>query len=156
MLPSWFVLAQQQIGVREVPGPASHPQIVAYHQSTNLARVAAGKDESPWCSSFVNWTLEQSGYVGTDSALARSWLKWGMELPEPWVGAVTIIKRKETGPDGATGSASGYHVAFLAPGSHSGSVRLLGGNQSDQVKYSLFALSRYDVLGYHWPIVRAA
>jgi uncharacterized protein (TIGR02594 family) len=150
--PSWLDIAEIEIGVTETPGPGNTDRVLEYHRSTNLARIAAGKDQTPWCSSFINWCLEQAGYVGTDSAAARSWLSWGMELPEPWLGCITVIQRIEAGPDGATGSATGNHVAlYLGPG-----LRLLGGNQADRVKISVFTPARYKVLGYRWPVLRAA
>lgn len=104
----------------------------------------------PWCSSFVNWVIEQSGRRGTDNALAKSWLKWGTALTEPQEGAVTVIKRKNASSDAATGSSTGFHVAFYVS-STATHIRLLGGNQSDEVRYSNFALKSYEVKGYRWP-----
>lgn len=45
---------------------------------------------------------------------------------------------------------TGFHVGFYVSSSPT-SLRLLGGNQSDQVKYSNFALEKYDVKGHYWP-----
>jgi uncharacterized protein (TIGR02594 family) len=149
--PSWFQIARNEIGVREISGPANHPRILSYHESTNLNRRAAGLETTPWCSSFCNYCLEQAGYIGTDSAVAKSWVSWGMELPEPWLGCITVVKKRDDGPDGATGSASGWHVAFWA-----GLNRLLGGNQANRVKYSHFGLDRYDYMGFRWPVHRRA
>jgi len=72
----------------------------------------------------------------------------GLTLPRR--GAVTVIHQKEKGNDFATGSATGYHVAFYVSSSVT-HVRLLGGNQSNSVKYSNFSLSGYDVKAYRWP-----
>lgn len=157
MTPTWMMIAESELGVKEVSGKEHHPRILQYHNSTTLRRIAAGKDETPWCSSFVNWCLEGAGYVGTDSARARSWLWWGAELVEPRLGCVTIIKRRARGADAATGGRLGYHVGFYAdPKISGGYTRLLGGNQRDQVKYSSYPEDKYEIKGYRWPIERQA
>jgi hypothetical protein len=64
--------------------------------------------------------------------------------------AVVVIKKKNATSDKSTGSTSGFHVGFYVSSSPT-SLRLLGGNQGDQVKYSNFPLEKYDVKGYYWP-----
>jgi uncharacterized protein (TIGR02594 family) len=141
-------IAQAELGIHENALPGQHNQrIIEYHKTTTLK---AKTDETPWCSAFVNWVITTSGFKGTNSALAKSWLNWGKKLDNPVFGAITIIKRKSAGSDAATGSSTGYHVAFYTSATE-GRVRLLGGNQSDQVKYSNFSLSKYDVKGYRLP-----
>jgi uncharacterized protein (TIGR02594 family) len=131
--------------VREdsLPGH-NNSRILEYHQTTTLR---ASDDETPWCSSFVNWTLRQAGRRGTNSAAAKSWLDWGSPVVAPLPGDVVVIKKKTPGVARATGSFSGYHVGFYisATPTH---VRLLGGNQSDSARYSNFPLSTYEVQGY--------
>lgn len=146
--PTWMAIARAELGVHEEGLPGVHNQrIIEYHSKTSLG---ASTDETPWCSSFVNWVMDQAGYHGTNSALAKSWLDWGTTLSEPEEGAIVVIKKKSGGGDQATGSSTGYHVAFFVSKTSS-YIRLLGGNQSDQVKYSNFSLSSYDVKGYRWP-----
>jgi uncharacterized protein (TIGR02594 family) len=144
----WMPLAEAELGVHENAAVGRHnSRIIEFHRSTTLR---ATEDEVPWCSSFVNWVMTQAGRTGTNSAAAKSWLNWGATLTTPQVGAITIIKKKAAGADQATGSSSGFHVGFFVSGSAT-QVRLLGGNQSDSVKYSSFSLSKYDVKGYRWP-----
>jgi uncharacterized protein (TIGR02594 family) len=147
--PPWMAVAEAELGVHENASPGEHNQrIIEYHDTTTLK---AREDEVPWCSSFVNWALQKAGYAGTRSAAAASWLKWGHDLgAEPRPGAVTVICKKSAGADAATGSFSGYHVAFYVSSTPT-HVRLLGGNQSDSVKYSNFALAAYEVKAYRWP-----
>jgi uncharacterized protein (TIGR02594 family) len=142
-------IAVAELGVHENALPGQHnARIVEYHQTTTLRATA---DETAWCSSFVNWVVVRSGRRGTSSAAARSWLEWGTAVDPPRPGAVTVIKKKSATHDAATGSTSGFHVGFYV--SHTPThVRLLGGNQSDQVKYSNFALASYDVRGHRWPV----
>jgi uncharacterized protein (TIGR02594 family) len=145
---SWLDIAKVELGVHEDALAGHHTQrILEYHETTTLK---ATTDETPWCSSFVNWVMKKAGWKGTNSAAARSWLDWGTGLPDAREGAVTVIKKKNATSDAATGSTSGFHVAFYIA-SLPGHVRLLGGNQADQVKYSNFSLEAYDVKGYRWP-----
>jgi uncharacterized protein (TIGR02594 family) len=144
----WMDVAVAELGVHENSLPGQHnARIVAYHQTTTLR---ATDDETPWCSSFVNWVMKQSGRTGTGSAAAKSWLNWGVATTTPTLGTVVVIKKKTPGLTQATGSATGYHVAFFVSQSPT-HIRLLGGNQSDQVRYSNFALASYEVQGYRNP-----
>ncbi|HYD54446.1 MAG TPA: TIGR02594 family protein [Gemmatimonadaceae bacterium] len=148
MRRDWMEVARAELGVHERRGGDHEARIVEYHRSTTLR---ATDDETPWCASFVNWVLLQAGYRGTNSARARDWLAWGRPIETPREGAVTVLRRKEGGGhDASTGSSSGWHVAFYA-GGDAGTVRLLGGNQGNQVKYSTYSLDRYEVRGYRWP-----
>lgn len=151
--PTWLNVAESQLGVKEITGERHNPIVLEYHRTTTLSERAAGKDETPWCSSFVNWCLIKAGYKGTNNALARSWLQWGIELLEPQEGCITVIRRKQHGPDAATGSRRGFHVGFYV-GHSPHSIRLLGGNQRDQVKLSNYPLKVYELRGFRWPSVR--
>ncbi|QRN96372.1 TIGR02594 family protein [Archangium violaceum] len=144
----WMDIAFGEEGQREEDGAArNNSRIVEYHGATSLR---AKDDETPWCSSFVNWVMKEAGYTGTNNALAKSWLDWGETLDSPRYGAITVIKRKGAQRDAATGSSTGYHVAFYVD-STSTHIELLGGNQGDSVKRSKFSLGSYEVCGYRWP-----
>lgn len=144
----WMDIAIAELGIHEDSLPGQHTaRILEYHKTTSLQ---ATDDETPWCSSFVNWVMKKSGRQGTNSAAAKSWLSWGLEVTNPEPGTVVVIKKKTPGVTQATGSASGFHVGFfisLSP-TH---IQILGGNQADQVKYSSFPLSDYEVKGYRKP-----
>jgi uncharacterized protein (TIGR02594 family) len=137
----WFKIAQHELGVTEVPGPGDNPRIVEYLKSTTLGSPDNRNDETPWCSAFANWCMEQAGIKGTNSAWARSWLNWGREpTDEEWgEGIIVILER---------GANSG-HVGFLDDWDDN-RVRLLGGNQGDKVGYAWFPMDR--VLGYRVPV----
>ncbi len=142
---SWIDIAIAEIGVKENALPGKHhDRIVEYHKTATLK---ATQDETPWCSSFVNWVVIQAGDKGTNNALAKSWLNWGKALETPTRGCIVVIKKKTPGMTQATGSTTGFHVGFYV--SHTTThIKILGGNQGDQVKYSNFALSAYEVKGY--------
>ena len=149
VMAPWYDIAKAELGVRENSRKDIHnARILEYHATTTLK---ATTDEIPWCSSFVNWVVIQSGYKGTNNALAKSWLNWGAKVTTPVQGDVVIIKKKSNGSDNGTGSSTGYHVAFFDSKSAT-HIRLLGGNQRDSVKYSTFNLSRYEIKGYRRPL----
>lgn len=135
---NWMTIAFNEMGQTEVPGEGDNPRILEYHKATSLA---ATEDEISWCSSFVNWVMKQSGHGGTDSAAARSWLKYG-ESVKPRYGAITVLWRGS--PDGWQG-----HVGFLHDFNDK-NVVLLGGNQRDSVSIQAFPRSR--VLDFRWPL----
>lgn len=146
---SWMDIAVAELGIHEdsVQGQ-QNSRIVEYHQTTSLK---ATDDETPWCASFVNWVIRQSGRRGTNSAAAKSWLDWGAAVAVPTMGVVAVIKKKTPGQTQATGSSSGFHVGFFISISTT-QIRILGGNQGDQVKYSDFSLASYEVKGYRRPL----
>jgi len=134
---SWMEVAEEELGVTEIPGDMDNPRIVEYGKAVAL-RVS--NDETPWCAIFVNWCFKEVGIKGTNKPNARSFIRWGIELPGPKIGCVVILKR-------GTSSWKG-HVGFYA-GEKGDYVKLLGGNQSNCVKYSYYRKS--DILGYRWP-----
>jgi uncharacterized protein (TIGR02594 family) len=144
----WTDIAIAELGVHEDSRPGKHTaRIVEYHKTTTLK---ATDDETPWCSSFVNWVMIQSGRRGTNNALARSWLDWGQAVTTPSTGVVVVIKKKTPGSTNATGSSSGFHVGFYLSSSAT-SIEILGGNQNDRVKKSSFSLNTYEIKGYRKP-----
>ena len=136
--PKWLSVAEEELGTKEIAGPKSNPKIDAYAVCTTLK---ATSDEIAWCSSFVNWCMAQAGEMYTKSAAARSWLDFGLVLDTPRVGCIVILKRGNNPQSGHVG----FYIGELA----GGWIKVLGGNQSDQVKYSNFHAS--EVLGYRWP-----
>jgi uncharacterized protein (TIGR02594 family) len=144
----WMDIATAELGVHEDSLPGQHnARIIEYHQTTSLK---ATDDETPWCSSFVNWVMLKSGRRGTNSAVANSWLGWGTGVVNPTIGVITVIKKKMPGFSQATGSQSGFHVGFFVSLTQT-HLRLLGGNQSNQVKYSNFSLANFEIRGYRQP-----
>lgn len=145
----WHDIAVAEIGVKEILGKDSNNnRILEYHSTTTLG---AKTDEVPWCSSFVNWVIKQSGFEGTNNALARSWATWGSAISTPRKGDIVVIKRKNKDSDTRTGSATGYHVGFYII-SNSAVISILGGNQDNQVKKSNFMLRSYDIIAYRRPL----
>lgn len=134
-VPRHLAIAQGELGVHEIRGAQHERRVVQYHQATSLR---ARDDETSWCSSFVNWTMQQAGVRGTGSAAARSWLQWGRAVPADArhvrPGDVIVFPR---GSNPAQG-----HVAIVSDVLGDGRVRVIGGNQAvrgqghDGVTYS--------------------
>lgn len=138
--PIWYKIATREMetGIDEIVGADRHnPRIVEYHKTTTLE---AMDDETPWCSSFVNWCMKKAGETRTESAAARSWLKWGKQLDAPRLGCVVVFSRPPKPTSG--------HVAFFAKKDRD-RILVLGGNQSNQVNISSYPESK--LLEYRWP-----
>lgn len=140
----WMQIAKAEEGQVEVKGKTHNPRVIAYHASTTLK---ATTDETPWCSSFVNWVLTKSGMKGANSAAAISWMNWG-KPSGPTSGAVAVIFNAKAANSSL--SSSGNHVGFLVQESPTHYV-LLGGNQGNMVKVSFFPKSSWALKGYRWP-----
>ena len=128
--PRWIPIAEGEVGVKEIAGDEDNPRVIEYHATTG----GFSDDETPWCSSFVNWVMIQAGYSGTDSAQAISWANWGKQLDRPAYGAIAVIRWNDP-PDTAG------HVGFVV-GQDGSNLQLLGGNQSDQVKVSSYGTDK--------------
>lgn len=142
-----FLVAQEELAldVREVAGREDNPRIVLYHSTT---KGGAQPDETAWCSSFVNYCIEQAGRRGTDSKWARSWHDdgWGVDVTGSALpGDVVVWRRRHSGQEGG-------HVGFLVERLGDESIRVLGGNQSNRVRIATYPVAgdmggmRYDLL----------
>jgi len=140
----WMDIARKEVGQKEIVGRGDNPRSLSYHSSTTLK---ATNDETPWCSSFVNWCLKKVGRIGTNSAAAGSWLQWGMPSG-PVAGAIVVICSSKA--TDRSFSTSGAHVGFLIEESAT-HYRLLGGNQGNGVKESNFPKKTWTLLGCRLP-----
>ena len=117
--------ALKEYGVKEIVGAENNPRVVQY--STDIGNTWVKTDEVAWCSEFVNWCLLQAGIQGTKSAVAKSFLKWGVETKTPNFGDLVIF----------SWDATSGHIGFYvneAPGG----IRVLGGNQDDEVNIKVY------------------
>lgn len=130
--PEWISIAEEELGQKEIAGKKKHNErILEYHATTSGG---AKSDENPWCASFVSWVIQKSGYEGAGSAWSHDWKTWGDGLSKPAVGCVAFIDWGKVDP---TKNGTG-HVGFVVGKTAKGRIVLLGGNQSDQVRYSAF------------------
>jgi uncharacterized protein (TIGR02594 family) len=122
--------------VQEIKGPAVHPRIQVYYDS--ITDEPKNDEEEAWCSYFVNFCVEQAGGTGTESAAARSWLKWGNKQITPKPGDIVVFWRKSK-------SSWEGHVAFYL-GHKGNEILCLGGNQDNGVSLKRYSADK--LLGY--------
>jgi uncharacterized protein (TIGR02594 family) len=139
-MAAFLAAARHEIGTTEIPGPRTAERIRQYLATVELPATAAAEDETPWCAAFVNWTLARCGRAGTNSALARSFQRWGDPGKALVPGAIVVIAR---------GKPWQGHVGFYA-GNAGEDVLLVGGNQSDSVSVARF--TRAQIVDIRYPI----
>jgi uncharacterized protein (TIGR02594 family) len=136
----WMPIAVMEGGEKGVPGRGgSNPRVLEYLRSTSLGNAIPDGDETPWCSAFVNWCIEQAGLQGSNSAAARSWhnLPWGRAIANPVPGCITVLRRDEAGPEFG-------HVGFFIRETGT-EILLLGGNQGNEVNLTWQSKKRLGV-----------
>lgn len=122
-----MMVAAEEIGVKETPGPRATGRVIDYFNATNL-QDGIDSDEVPWCSAFANWVVIQCGVLGTGKLNARSWEKWeqGRETKIPRMGDIVVLKRRNSSWKG--------HVGFLSsPYTPGDTIDMVGGNQGNRV-----------------------
>jgi len=132
--PEWISIAEDELGQKEIKGAKHNTRILEYIASTSSRST---RDESPWCASFVNWVLTQAGYEGAGSSATHDWKRWGDSLSAPAVGCVAFIDWGKVYPDNPKKKNKG-HVGFVVGKTAKNRIVFLGGNQSNQVRYTAF------------------
>ena len=128
--PIDFAREELNLGVTEVPGRQDNPRIVMYHQTT---RGGAAHDETPWCSSFVNYCVRKAGLRGTDDKRALSWHEqgFGQDVTEhPKEDDIVVFRRRSP-------TESGGHVGFFTS-QQGDKIQILGGNQGNAISIAPF------------------
>jgi uncharacterized protein (TIGR02594 family) len=137
-------IARRFIGIKEAPGIATNPLILAMLQQDNEW---PKDDEVSWCGAFMGFITHLLGLPRSTTLNARSWLKVGQPvmLNSAKPGFDVVILQRGTGaqPGPEVTDAPG-HVGFFV-GLNDDKVTLLGGNQGDAVSIASFPVSR--VLG---------
>lgn len=131
-------IAAAEIGQAEVPGPGNNPRILDYARSTGITWI--DDDETPWCSTFMNWVAFSAGVERTDQANARSWLTVGRPAEPPEPGDVVVFWRE------SLESTKGHVGLFMGYSRGGDRVYVLGGNQGNQVGVTAYGADR--VLGF--------
>lgn len=138
--PQWLKIARQDLGIREIAGPASNPEIMRYWAACDYD--PPDGDETAWCSAAANHWMQKAGVPGTRLPNARSWERWGSELNRPQLGCIVVFWR------GSPTSWQGHVALYIGPGKP-GYIKVLGGNQSNGVSVAEYAETQ--VVGYRWP-----
>ena len=134
MLPA--DLAAAYMGLEEIAGTEDNPFIVAWLNDLEKKAADATKDETPWCSAFINEIAKRCGLQHTNSAAARSWEDDG-EYADGNVPKKIDIDQAQYGYDIVVfkrGTTKKYgHVGFYV-GKASDKVLILGGNHGPKGK----------------------
>lgn len=140
--PVWLSQARKKIGLRETPGSANNPVIMAMAKDLGVARmgIAYSADSTPWCGLLVGWCVLQAGIEPPKICVrAKAWATWQANLrPEVLCpGAVLVFDRE-----------GGGHVGFYN-GEDDTHYHVLGGNQSDAINIQRIAKNR--CVARRWP-----
>lgn len=125
---------------------------INYHKKTGIDMSSMVGNSNPWCASFINYCLKESGYSTSGSASSQSFSKNKnfIKISEPIYGAIVVLRKK--------GSWKG-HVAFIYCFFEDGEIGVLGGNQGDSVTinplYQVYINGRlhYELIGFYIPSV---
>lgn len=139
-----ILVALKYYGIKEVPGPGSQKDIIAWIKG--MFPAAANDGDTPWCSIFMNFIMKECGLPITGSGMARSWLKWGKAVAweDRRPGDVAVFWR------GSPTSPSGHVALYVNDKDVEGKfLRVLGGNQSDSVNIAAYDKARLLELRRH-------
>ena len=147
--PSLIRFAAPLLGVREQPGPADNPTILAWANEVTAAlklkQLGYKADSIPWCGLFVALVAHRASWTDQIPPIplrAKSWLTFGEAADSPMLGDILVFGR-----DG------GGHVGLYV-GEDPLAYHVLGGNQSDAV--TITRLSKSRLLGARRPKWRVA
>ncbi|HCW3117381.1 TPA: TIGR02594 family protein [Enterobacter roggenkampii] len=123
---------------------------INYHKKTGINMSSMVGNSNPWCASFINYCLKESGYSTSGSASSQSFSKNKnfIKISQPIYGAIVVLRKK--------GSWTG-HVAFIYCFFEDGEIGVLGGNQGDSVTinplYQVYINGRlhYELIGFYVP-----
>jgi uncharacterized protein (TIGR02594 family) len=122
----WLEVAFKSIGVAEVQGIKSNPEIVAWLKDLNAWW---SDDKTAWCGVFVAHCLKEANQHYPKMWMqALAYRDGGTHLDQPAFGCVAVKERK-----------GGGHVCFVVGvDEDSGKLVCLGGNQNDKVCLALY------------------
>lgn len=142
--PPWLTEARSLLGTREARGRKNNPVIMQWAEDLNQWYTG---DDVPWCGLFTAHCM----YAGAPNEPqdfnrlgAREWLKYGVAASEddlPLGGVAVFWRTSRTHWHG--------HVAPAITGQNKTHLRVIGGNQEDNVTERWF--SREQLLGVRVP-----
>ena len=129
-----LAIALQEIYIKEIEGEESNQRILKYASDLGIKEYTM--DSLSWCALWVNWILFKAGACYTKYLTARSLKELPFHIREEDMiaGDVVILWR-----DCVDSWKS--HVGIFVNWNDD-NVRLIGGNQNDQVKISEYPAER--------------
>lgn len=121
-----FEKALTQYGIKEIKGNIDNPEVLKYFNEIGFDGNAL-RDETAWCSAFVNWCCKKTGYSYSGKLNARSWLNIGYKIEngKQKLGDIVVLWREKK-------SSWKGHVGFFIS-EDKNYIYILGGNQNNQV-----------------------
>lgn len=126
-------IALAQYGTKEITGAQDNPEVLKYFNEIGFDG-AKLKDETSWCSAFVNWVALKAGVAKSNNLTARSWLKVGQKVSKPELGDIVVFWRE------SKTSWKGHVGIFIRKTDDV--IYVLGGNQSNQVNITGYDAAR--------------
>ena len=113
-------------GMREVAGPSSNPEILAFFKELGYDYV---NDDSTtaWCSAALSFYAKKCGYEYNKTLAARDWLRIPKQIVvlKPQLGDIAVFWRE------SPSSWKGHVGIFIARDGNI--IYTLGGNQENQI-----------------------
>jgi uncharacterized protein (TIGR02594 family) len=137
--PPWYQELLRRKGLHEV---RDRTGLMAWLRSDG--KTLGDPAKLPWCGDAIETAMAltlPTEPLPSNPYLARNWLKFGVPLGRPALGAVIVFWR------GSKAGTSG-HVGFYA-GEDAQAYHVLGGNQSNAI--TIARLDKARLLGFRWP-----
>ena len=134
-VPPWFSSLNSKRGMHE---KLNNKALAAYLKSDN--QTLGDPSKLPWCGDAVQTSIALTlpdEVLPANPYYALNWLKFGISMDEPALGAVLVFTR-----------SGGGHVGFYS-GENSQYYLVLGGNQRNSV--SIAPVLRKQCVGIRWP-----
>lgn len=118
-----------------------NPYIGNCYEICGISRNTAdgGKSGVPWCAAFVSFMLYQSGIESLKTLSSQAYLRYGTEIEwTDWskvrINDIVVLTNRAKPSNGHVGFFRGYN-------SKKDQIILLGGNQSNKVKLSVYPVN---------------
>jgi uncharacterized protein (TIGR02594 family) len=72
---------------------------INYHKKTGINMSSMVGNSNPWCASFINYCLKESGYSTSGSASSQSFSNNKIKVSQPIYGAIVVLRKKDLGQD---------------------------------------------------------
>ena len=135
-----LLFGSSTIGIKEIPGSGSNPEVEMYLDYGEADNDAPYKDDTPWCAGWQNYIVKANPYIkmgGTDSLMARSFENWGVStLKDPLPGDIATRYR------GKKSKGFGHVHVFCGWHKKGESYYGMGGNQNDEVNVSIYSMNK--------------